>query len=268
MANQEVTETKDVRKKDLFFACSMLAIYAVCCLLVVAGSTTWIKKDQEIASANATITGVAVVTQQVSITATVAAHNTELAQYELIDRFDSNKNHWKTGQMMGITWEGNLHIESGLFIWDIEKIHDSHPTIDSDFKLVNDSAKNYAAYVDTKLSKVPSGEACSGLAFRKVDWGSGVYTFMICNKGYFEVFFKNIDGWQKITSQYHPAIQTSDWNRLEVLVNDSHFVFLINSQVVYETDDNHQSLGGIALVAIVEKEGTQILFDNLGFQSR
>lgn len=222
-------------------------------------------------SAHATSTAAVMATQQAQGTATTIARGTELAQYELIDRFDSNKNRWQTGPLLGPDWKGTPHISSGVYVWDIADVYENYAMISMEFDPVNNYIKNYNTYVDTKFSNIPSGVACSGLMFRRapLGWNTGGYSFMICNQGYFNIYYHNAkDGWQEINSQYHPSIQPHDWNRLEVLVNDSHFVFLINSQIVYEIDDDRQPVGGVELMVGVEEDGTQILFDNLGFQSR
>jgi hypothetical protein len=199
------------------------------------------------------------------------ARATELAQYELIDRFDSNKNQWQTGPLLGIDWKGTPQLESGVFVWDIEDVYDSQAMISMEFVPVNNYVKNYNTYVDTKISNVPSGLACSGLIFRQapLGWNAGGYSFAICSAGFFGIYYHNAqDGWQEINAQYHASIRRYDWNRLEILVNDSHFIFLINSQMVYETDDDRQPVGGVALMVEAQGDGTQILFDNFGFQSR
>jgi cell division protein FtsL len=71
VANQEVNKVKNVHKQDLLLVSSMLVIYAICCIVAVANSTVWIKKDREIISANATATQAVVVTKQANATATV-----------------------------------------------------------------------------------------------------------------------------------------------------------------------------------------------------
>jgi hypothetical protein len=248
----------------------MLVFYSICIVGLITATFFWLNRTNQTLSINTTSTAFALATQQAQSTATSVARATELAQYEIIDQFDSNKNKWQTGPQLGPDWDGTPHLKSGVFVWDIENIYQDYAMISMDFVPVNDYIKNYDAYVDTKLSTVPSGTACSGLMFRKapLGWNNGGYSFVICNQGYFSIHYHNgKDGWKEINSQYLPIIQPFEWNRLEVLVHDSHFVFLINSQVVYETDDDRQSVGGVALMVEVEKGGTQILFDNLGFQS-
>jgi hypothetical protein len=44
--------------------------------------------------------------------------------------------------------------------------------------------------------------------------------------------------------------------------------FLINGQIVYETDDDRQPVGSVSLMIEVQVDETQILFDNFGYQTR
>jgi hypothetical protein len=272
MENIPTENKKGFLQNDRLLVCGLLAFYG-CCMIGFFGTALWLlnQKSQRI-SASATSTAAVYATRWSQSTATAVAHATELAQYELIDRFDSNKNQWQTGPLLGIDWKGTPQIESGVFVWDIEEVYDSQAMISMEFDPVNNYVKNYDTYVDTKFSAVPpSGLACSGLIFRQapLGWNTGGYSFSICSAGFYGIYYHNArDGWQEIDAQYHPSIRRYDWNRLEVLVNDSHFTFLINSQVVYETEDDRQPVGGVALMVEVQEDGTQILFDNFGFQSR
>ena len=208
-------------------------------------------------------------TELANITATAAVRATELAQYELIDRFDSNVNRWRVGPEDDSYWTGSRQITAGVYVWDIRETKNEFVSW-ADFP-GNEYIKNYDTYVETKFEDVPLGTPCSGLMFRKapLGWDTGGYSFTICRSRFFNIYYHNLkDGWQEISSEYHQSIQPSDWNRLEVLVNGSHFEFIINNQVVYETEDDRQPTGGVALMVEVEESGTKILFDNFGYQSR
>jgi hypothetical protein len=255
MGNNIVENKKGFLQNDRRLVCGMLVFYGVCIIGVIAATFLWLNQRNQTISANATTTA--------------AARSTELAQYELIDRFDSNTNLWRTGDEDDEYWKGSVQVTSGVYIWDVQKVKQG-------FVLWADSpgneyVKNYDTYVETKFEEVTAGNPCSGLIFRKalLGWNTGGYAFAICNAGYFRIHYHNYkDGWQEIKSQYHPSIQPSDWNRLEVLVNGSHFTFLINNQVVYETDDDRQPTGDVALMIEAEETGAKILFDNFGYQSR
>jgi hypothetical protein len=269
MENTTNAGKKGFLQNDRLLVCSMLVFYGLCLIGLMVVTFRWLNDRKQMLSANTTATGVVIATQHANATATAVVRTTELAQYEFIDTFDSNINHWRMGPEESDYWNGSTQVTSGFYIWDIREVKKGFVSW-ADFP-GNDYIKNYDTYVDIQFTEVPSGtSACSGLIFRKapLGWDTGGYSFVICKAGNFNIHYHNIDGWQRINSQYHPSIRTSDWNRIEVLVNGTHFVFLINSQVVYETDDDRQPTGGVALVVDVDGTGTKILFDNFGYQSR
>ncbi len=268
MDDTTVENKKGFFQNDRLLVCSMLVFYGVCIIGVIAVTFLWLSQRNQASSANATSTAYVVATQQANATSTAAARSTELAQYELIDRFESNANNWRIGEEDDAYWKGSIQVTSGVYVWDVQEVKQG-------FVLWADSPgnsyiKNYDTYVETKFEEVKAGDACSGLIFRKdiLGWNTGGYAFAICSAGYFRIHYHNYNGWQEINSQYHPSIQRSGWNRLEVLINGSHFTFLINSQVVFETEDDRQPEGDVALMIEAEESGTKILFDNFGFQSR
>ena len=262
------TEKKGFLQNDRLLVCGLLAFYSLCLIGLIAVTFRWLNNRNQILSVNTTATEIVIATQQAHATATAVARTTELAQYELVDTFDTNVNQWMSGTQNNDYWTGKATITDGVYLWDIEETKQAF-IYWADFP-GNEYIKNYDTYVDTKFAEIQSGtSACSGLIFRKapLGWNTGGYSFLICNAGYFDIQYHNIDGWQRINSQYHPSIRTFDWNRIEVLVNGAHFVFLINSQVVYETDDDRQPTGGVALIVDIDKAGAKILFDNFGYQS-
>lgn len=269
METQSTTSKKSFFQNDRLLVCSMLVFYGICGIGLIAVIFLGVNRRAQTVAINSTSTAIVFGTQRAQATATAIARATELAGYELIDTFDSNINRWRMGAEDSDYWSGSTQVTSGYYIWDVREVKESFVAW-ADFP-GNDYIKNYDTYVDTKFAEVPPGSnACSGLIFRKapLGWDTGGYTFVVCKAGYFTINYHNIDGWQKINTQYHPSIRTSDWNRLEVLVKDAHFVFLINNQIVYETDDDRQSTGGVALIIDADESGTKILFDNFGYHSR
>jgi hypothetical protein len=76
--------------------------------------------------------------------------------------------------------------------------------------------------------------------------------------------------WEPMSGyMYSDVVRNGDWNRLEVGARGDHFTFTINHTVVYETTDDRQPIGGLALlVEVNETNPVTIWFDNFGFQSR
>lgn len=265
----ESENKKGFFQNDRLLVCSMLIFYGVCGLGLI-GLIFWgLNRRTQTAAAYATSTAIVLGTQSAQSTATAIVRSTELAGYEIIDRFDTNANHWFVGDSDSSYWKGSTAIKDGVYMWYVEDVKKGF--IDwADFP-GNDYIKNYDTYIDTKIESSLTSKDCSGLIFRKapLGWDTGGYTFMVCNGGYFNVYYHNYEsGWQKIASQYHSSIRPLDWNRLEVSANGSYFVFRINNQVVYETDDDRQATGGVALIIDVDDPETNILFDNFGYQTR
>jgi hypothetical protein len=243
---------------DYALVCSLLVFYGLCFVGLFGSTFWWVWQSRQTMSANATATGMVAV-----------AHSTELAGYELIDTFNSNINQWRMGAEDGDYWKGSTQIASGVYIWDVREVQDGFVAW-SDFP-GNDYIKDYDTYVDTKIDEVPSdGDACSGLLYRlsTQGWDTGAYSFLVCSLGYYEIYYHNADGWEEMISQYHPVIRSHDWNRLEVSVQGSQFMFWINNELIYQMVDEHQTQGGVALMIKADTAGTKILFDNFGYQSR
>lgn len=268
MENTETENKKGLLQNDRLLVCGMLVFYGLCIIGLAGGAFWWLNQRSQALSASATSTAVVISTEQARGTATAIARATELAQYELIDGFDSNANDWLIGTQDNEYWKGSIQITEGVYRWQVQEVKQGF-VYWADFP-GNDYIKNYDVYVDIKFEQVSTGKVCSGLIFRKayLGWDTGGYSFVVCEAGFFSVYYHNYEnGWQQIDSEYHPSIRPRDWNRLEVLVSDSHFVFLINNQIVYETEDDRQVSGGVALVIDADKPETEILFDNFGYQS-
>ena len=103
-----------------------------------------------------------------------------------------------------------------------------------------------------------------------MDWEEGAYTFSVCNDSYFGVSYYEQGEWEPMSGyMYSDVVRHGDWNRLEVSARGDHFTLTINHTVVYETTDDRQPIGGLALlVEVNETNPVTIWFDNFGFQPR
>jgi hypothetical protein len=256
-------------KNDRMFVCSMLVFYSLCTVGLIALLVWgWNSRNQTL-SANATATSAVIATQNANATATAVAHATELSQYELIDPFDSNTNKWRVGAENVSYWQGTVQIYYGVYSWDVQDAKDGF--VAWALTPIEDPATNYDTYVDIKFDLAPTGKACGGFLFHMSPdgWETGGYTFFICHSGSYSIYYHEGADWDELESQnYSALILRSDWNRLEVLASDSQFKFLINSQLIFETDDQRRTSGSLALFINVDEAETKILFDNFGYQSR
>jgi hypothetical protein len=129
----------------------------------------------------------------------------------------------------------------------------------------------FDSYLDTKFIKGPSGDVCSGLAFRMSPkgWDTGAYVFTICNDSTFKVEYHGAQGWEDISGwKYNDIIERSDWNRMEISARGNNFDFTINNQPVYKLTDDRLQEGGLAIIIDVDDSPAIIWFDNFGYQSR
>ena len=248
---------------------ALLLILAICCLLVFGwvaciGSFTLIAKNN---SANATATTDKMIKEA---TATASARATFYAEYALVDTFDSNENGWRVGKVVSKLWTGTINIEDGAYAWNFQKINN----VFLEYSDYSNSivVRDFDVHVDTKIIDGDGG-SCSGILFRKspYGWVYGGYAISLCKNGQFVVgYFDGNGNWDYLTDWVlSPAINKTDWNRIEVSAHGDHFIFRINDFVVFEKDDTHQLRGDVAL--FVESHSTIpmiVMFDNFGFQSK
>lgn len=271
MTNQnEIDENRKVFRKDTWFACSMLLIYAICLILFISGSVIWIGKNRKATYANATSTQAAIVTEQAYATATAVARVTEQAQYDFIDRFDTNKYLWRTQGEDNEYWTGSTKVTAGIYTWQVTEVKDIFISW-ADFPVTN-YMRDFDVYVDTKFPDAAPGDVCSGLQFRvsTVGWDDGGYYFGLCNDSSVSVsYHTEVGGWERIATHTYQNFREYDWNRLEIVARGTHFSFFINGEMIYEMDDDRRESGGLALVIeLNEKVPATIWFDNFGLQRR
>lgn len=270
MTQQPATENQTgFFQNDRKLVCGMLVFYSLCILGAIAATFLGLNRRQLTLSTNATSTAFAVATQEANVTATALSRATRQAQYEFVDRFDDNKNDWRSGPENSEYWYGSTTIQDGIYIWKVSETRDGFISW-SDFS-VDDRIGDFDVYVDTKVAEGAPGDVCSGILFRisPVSSSNGYYYFSLCNDSIVKVgYHTKADGWERIaTVRYYRG--SEDWNRMEINARGSHFTFLVNHEQVYEMNDERQSVGGLALVIeLNEKNPAEILFDNFGFQSR
>jgi hypothetical protein len=268
MDTQAVNENKkSFWQNDKLLVCSMLSFYGLCIVGLIAGTFVWLGQRSREESANATSTAQAVATQQANATATAIVRATEQAKFGFIEKFDSNNQNWLVGKQNDEYAKSHIQVKDGMYIWDVEEVKKTF-IYWADFPFKN-NMKNFHAYVDTKLIANNPGDVCSGFLFRvaEEDWDKGGYYFSLCNDSTVSIsYHTQKDGWENITRLFGLGY-ANEWNRLEIIGNDTNFQFFINGVQAYEMDDDRQSVGGLALVIEVnEKVPVKVLFDNFGLQ--
>ncbi len=272
MEQQTTENKKGFFRNDRRLVCSMLVVYGLCILGLIATTFWWLDHRQRTISANATSTAGALATEEAKVTATAVARLAEQDQYEYVERFDKPSGYWYVGMYDENKKFGDtqLSIKDGVYIWAVADTKGFTQSIDFSKE---DKVKDFDVYVDSKVVQGPKeSTVCSGLFFRRrtSDWNDGAYTFSICNNAHFEVHYYGDNKWQTITySEYERAIQPSEWNRMEISARGDHFTFIVNNTKVFEMTDDRLKEGGLGLsVNMDEGNSATIWFDNFGFQSR
>lgn len=268
--HNEDDNNSNIRRKDVRFACGMISIYAICCVIFISGTFIWVREDRNVANANSTATIIADLTQRANVTATVIARSTEQSQFGQIDPFNDNSKYWLTESVNGEFFTGTIDIAGGVYVWNINEV--KKPFVYWAKYFIGGGIRDFDVYVDTKIAKGAPGTACSGYVFRmaSVNWEEGAYIFSVCNNSYFYVDYYENGEWEDISDwMYSNAIQNYDWNRLEIVARGNQFAFIINHETVFEMTDDRQPRGGLALfVEVRETSPSSIWFDNFGFQTR
>jgi len=269
MDQQIPTENKkSFWRNESVLVCGMLVFYGVC-ILGLVGAVIWgLGQRSRRIAANAASTAFAVATQEVRATATAAARITEQADYEIVETFSTNSEHWEYGAQNSEYWTGSKVIANGVYIWNVDKVKKTFISRQGFYR--GKSSKDFDVYVDTKIVEGNPGEVCTGLLFRTTlrGWQNGTYAFSLCNNSYFEINYRDIAGWESISGwQYSDVIHPSDWNRIEVNARGDHFTLRINHAVVFEFTDDRQPEGGLGMfIGIKEENPAVVWFDNFGYQ--
>jgi len=268
---QSTTEgKKGLLQNDRLVVCGMLVVYGVCILGAIGAAFWWLNRRNQVISASATATAAAAATEQANAAVTAAAHATDQAQYEFIERFDSNKFLWTTGSENNEYYNGNREINDGSYVWDVRETKETF--IHWSYFQRNNYIRDFDVYVDTKILDANPGDACSGFLFRVSTrgWDDGGYYFVLCSDSYAAIsYHTEKDGWEDMATVPYFDYAKGTWNRLEIIARGAHFQFFINGRQVYEMDDDRLEAGSVALVVeLNENVPATILFDNFGLQRR
>ena len=184
----------------------------------------------------------------------------------LFDNFSSNDNNWLVGSKTSEYFSPlNQVIADGRYRWEAEVS-----------KASSISTSWLGAYRITDFHLIANGKhilgsragSSWGVIFRVQD-NRNYYYFHITDSQFFAVSV-TIDGqWQKIVNWTRTdAIKPNGVNELEVIARDTHFIFLINGQIVSEIDDDHYGKGVVGVAIEGYNSGEKLIFDILDFTLR
>ena len=184
----------------------------------------------------------------------------------LFDNFSSNDNNWRVGSKTSEYFSPlNQVIADGRYRWEAEVS-----------KASSISTSWLGAYRITDFHLIANGKhilgsragSSWGVIFRVQD-NRNYYYFHITDSQFFAVSV-TIDGqWQKIVNWTRTdAIKPNGVNELEVIARDTHFIFLINGQIVSEIDDDRYGKGVVGVAIEGYNSGEKLIFDILDFTLR
>lgn len=208
-------------------------------------------------------------TQQViRSTATARAIQTSIvnagSQWDILlsDTFNANENNWEIGLGESERAKINRVIQNGKYQWDATSIKGFIAWIDADTK----SLDNFSLTVDVQQT---DGSLSSdyGLIFRE-DANNNFYYFGIDNDSFHLSVSYNDEWIDVIDWTTSSAIRSDGPNRLTVIAEGSHFIFLINDQYVADVTDDHIARGTVALAITLHTVDQQAVFEFDNFELR
>jgi hypothetical protein len=178
----------------------------------------------------------------------------------LFDSFISNDNNWLVGSEMSDYFAPiNRVIADGRYRWEAKVNRASSITTAwlngypvSDFQLI----------VNSKHISGSRAGSSWGVIFRIQD-NLNFYWFRVTDSQFFAVSVQKDRQWSDLVAWTRTnTIKPNGVNQLEVIGRETHFIFLINGQVVKELDDDHfsQGLSGVAIEGYTAGEETTFDF--------
>ena len=184
----------------------------------------------------------------------------------LFDGFTSNDNNWLVGNRSNEYFAKlNQGIADGRYRWEAEA---GRPNSISPVWLMGYQVSDFHIIVNCKHiggSKAGSGW---GVIFRIQD-NQNYYSFRMTDSRFFAVSVQKDGQWLNLVDWTRTdTIKPNGVNQLEVIAQETHFIFLINGQVVSEVDDGHFSQGLVGLAIEGYTTGEKITFDFIDFTLR
>ena len=177
----------------------------------------------------------------------------------LFDGFTSNDNNWVVGNRSNEYFAKlNQTIADGRYRWEAEA---GRPNSISPAWLMGYQVSDFHLIANCKHiggSKAGSGW---GVIFRIQD-NQNYYSFRMTDQKFFAVSVQKDGQWLNLVDwRRTDSIKPNGVNQLEVIAQETHFIFLINGQVVSEVDDDHFSQGLVGLAIEGYTTGEKITFD-------
>ena len=185
----------------------------------------------------------------------------------LYDNFTSNEdNHWLVGSQSSEYFDPvSRVIADGRYRWEAKV---SRANSISKVWLGDYQVSDFHLIANTKHIAGIRANSAWGLIFRVQD-NQNYYWFRMTDSKFFGVSVSEDGQWRDAVEWTRTeAIKPNGVNQLEVLARETHFVFLINGQIVSEVDDDRFARGLVGLAIEGYTQGEKIIFDFLDFTLR
>jgi predicted RNA-binding Zn-ribbon protein involved in translation (DUF1610 family) len=185
----------------------------------------------------------------------------EAAQWTtlLFDSFTSNDNNWLVGNQTGEYFATlNQVIAEGRYRWEAEV---GRPSSISPAWLMGYEVSDFHLVVNCKHISGSKAGSAWGVIFRVQD-NQNYYWFRMTDSQSFAVSVQKEGQWLNVVDWTRTnTIKPNGVNQGEVIARETHFIFLINGQMVKEVDDGHLSQGLVGLAIEGYTPGEKTTFD-------
>jgi hypothetical protein len=184
----------------------------------------------------------------------------------LFDGFTSNDNNWLIGTQSSEYFDPlSRIIADGRYRWDAQISRDSSI---SRVWLGEYKVSDFQLSVNCKHILGNRANSAWGVIFRFQDT-QNYYWFRMTDTKFFAVSVAEEGHWRDVVEWTRTeTIKPNGVNQLEVIARESHFVFLINGQIVSEAEDSRFGQGLVGLAVEGYKQGEKIVFDFLDITLR
>jgi len=184
----------------------------------------------------------------------------------LFDGFTSNDNNWLVGTQSSEYFDPlSRVIADGRYRWEA---HVSRASSISKVWLGEYKVSDFHLTVNAKHIIGSRAGSAWGVIFGVLD-NQNYYWFRMTDTKFFAVSVAEEGQWRDIVEWTRTeAIKPNGVNQLEVIARDTHFIFLINGQIVSEAEDDRFSEGLVGLAIEGYTQGEKIVFDFLDFTLR
>ena len=184
----------------------------------------------------------------------------------LFDGFTSNDNNWSVGNRTSEYFAKlDQTVADGRYRWEAEA---GRPYSISTAWLIGYEVSDFQFIVNCKHISGSKAGSGWGVIFRIED-NQNYYWFRMTEQQFFAVSVQKDGQWHDVVDwRRTDSIKPNGVNQLEVIAQESHFIFLVNAQVVNEVDDDHFSRGLVGLAIEAYTAGEKTIFDFLDFTLR